>query len=192
MTFEVFLSTALSGDDEDVTVDYNLVPVITNTGSTPPVYAADLDDLTEVSGTLTFSVDGVAVVHRVDVATFDDGDGDGTDEHDETFSFVLSNPSAGLTLSATAATGTGTIYDNDLPPTLVVSDAEAYEGSSVNFTVTLSARSEKTVSVEAAVRSISVNAAGTPATGEDADRRRYRYSTDSGRRAHGGGPTSGW
>ena len=147
MTFEVFLNTALSGDDEDVTVDYTLAPVTPAPTATPPVYAADLDaDLTKVSGTLTFSADGVAVVHRVDVATFDDGDGDGIDEHDETFNFVLSNPSSGLNL-ATDPDGTGTIYDNDLPPAVSVSDAEAFEGSTVNFTVTLSARSEKVVTV---------------------------------------------
>ena len=149
MTFEVFLSTALSGDADDVTVAYNLVPVISDATASPPVYAADLDaDLTKVSGTLTFSADGVAVVHRVDVQTFDDGDGDGTDEHDETFSFVLSNLQ-GAAATGNVLTGTGTIYDNDLPPTLAVSDAEAYEGSTVNFTVTLSARSEKVVTVVA-------------------------------------------
>ena len=146
MTFEVFLNTALSDDADDVTVDYNLVPVVTNLTANPIVAAADLDeDLTKVSGTLTFSADGVAVVHRVDVATFDDGDGNGTDEYDETFNFVLSNQSPGVTLAVPS--GTGTIYDNDLPPSLSVNDAKAYEGSTVNFTVNLSARSEKVVRV---------------------------------------------
>ena len=147
MTFEVILSSAVSGDDV-VTVDYSL-----SATTTDETYPADLsNDLTdEVRGTLTFSADGVAVVHRVDVATTQDD----TDEYDETFRIQLANPQ-GATLGAStipegtdnpAGSGRGTIYDEDPLPELSVSDAEAYEGSSVNFTVTLSAGSEKVVTV---------------------------------------------
>ncbi|MDE2733441.1 MAG: fibronectin type III domain-containing protein [Gemmatimonadota bacterium] len=147
MTFEVILSSAVSGDDV-VTVDYSF-----SATTTDETYPADLsNDLTDaVRGTLTFSAEGVAVVHRVDVATTQDD----TDEYDETFRIQLANPQ-GATLGAStipegtdnpAGSGRGTIYDEDLPPELSVSDAEAYEGSTVNFTVTLSAGSEKVVTV---------------------------------------------
>ncbi|MDE2732886.1 MAG: putative Ig domain-containing protein [Gemmatimonadota bacterium] len=160
MTFDVFLSSAVSGDNK-VTVDYSLTAGATN----PAHLTNDLTDV-NVRGTLTFSADEVAVVHRVDVHTKQDE----IDEHDETFTITLSN-ARGATIAAADAggTGLGTIYDDDLEPELSIADAEAYEGSTVNFTVTLSAPTEKVVSVEATVRSISVNAAGTPATGEDAD-----------------------
>ena len=78
------------------------------------------------------------MVHRVDVMTTQDD----IDEHDETFTITLSNLQGAAAMGndlLMRGLGGGTIYDDDLPPTLVVADAEAYEGSTVNFTVTLSA-----------------------------------------------------
>ena len=168
MSFEVFLSQA-AGEDE-IRVDYSL-----SATTTDETYPADLsDDLTDaVRGTLTFSATGVAVVHEVDVATTQDD----TDEYDETFRIQLANPQ-GATLGAStipgagpypAGSGRGTIYDDDLLPTLEVSDAEAYEGSTVNFTVMLSAGSEKVVTVSYAVSTGGDPSSGTASTtdGED-------------------------
>ena len=137
MAFEVILSAAVSGDAE-VTVDYSF----TGTGTNPANLSNDLTDL--AGGTLTFSADGVAVVHRVDVMTTQDD----IDEHDETFTITLSN-AQGATIPAAADGGAaeGTIYDEDLPPTLSVADASANEGSNADFVVTLSAASGKTVTV---------------------------------------------
>ena len=61
---------------------------------------------------------------------------DTVDESDETFTLMLSNPSANVMLLK--ATATGTITDDDDPLSLSVADAEATEGGPVNFTVTLS------------------------------------------------------
>ena len=167
--FQVFLSSAVSGDDE-VTVDYSL-----SATTTDETYPADLsNDLTDaVRGTLTFSATGVAVVHEVDVVTTQDD----TDEYDETFRIQLAN-AQGATLGAStipegtgnpAGSGRGTIYDDDPLPELSVNDAEAYEGSSVNFTVTLSAGSEKVVTVSYAVSTGGDPSSGTASTtdGED-------------------------
>ena len=160
MTFEVFLNAAVSGDNE-VTVDYTL----TGSGDNP----ADLtNDLTDVRGTLTFSAAGDAVVNRVDVVTTQDE----IDEHDETFTITLSNPQ-GASLPAggatTSATGTGTIYDDDIAPELSVADAEAFEGSTVNFTVTLSAASGKTVTVVPSFRWVTPTPEGGTPIVDDTD-----------------------
>ena len=72
--------------------------------------------------------------------------GDVVDEDDETVTVTLTG-AVNAELSATAAdlTATGTITDDDAPPTLSVADAEAPEGSKVAFEVTLSAASEQAV-----------------------------------------------
>ena len=71
---------------------------------------------------------------------------DTRDEVDsETFRVLLSNV-AGATL--TDGDGLGTINDNDAPPTLTINDpAPAAEGANIGFTVTLSAVSDRTVTV---------------------------------------------
>jgi len=74
---------------------------------------------------------------------------DALDEPNETFSVNLSNP-----VNATIAdgTGVGTIVDNDATPTLSINDVTVTEGNAgtVNavFTVTLSAASGQTVTVD--------------------------------------------
>ena len=157
MTFEVSLSTLPANE---ATVDYSL-----SASTVDHLYPASLtDDLTNVRGTLTFTPGGAGqLVQTVVVQTTDD-DADPIDEYDETFMITLSN-AQGATLAAankptkaTATTpavqptqpsrhGLGVIYNNDVPPELSVADAQASEGSNVDFAVTLSAASEKTVTV---------------------------------------------
>ena len=78
--------------------------------------------------------------------------GDTTDEPDETFRVNLSAPSAGGTLIR--GTATGSITDNDDPPTVAVGNATAVDegdlpatATDMSFPVTLSAVSGKTVTV---------------------------------------------
>ena len=162
--FQVFLSPPVSGDDE-VTVDYSL-----SATTTDETYPADLsNDLTDaVRGTLTFSAEGEAAVQEVPVETTEDD----IAEHDETFRIQLAN-AQGATLGAStipegtgnpAGSGRGKIYNDDLDPEVSVADAEAYEGSTVNFTVELSAASEKVVTV-----SYAVSTGGDPSSGTASD-----------------------
>ena len=74
--------------------------------------------------------------------------GDALDEVNETFKLVLSSPT---NAAISASTGTATITDDDLPPTIGVSSPTVTEGDAatpVNFTVTLSAPSGRVVTVK--------------------------------------------
>jgi chitinase len=75
-----------------------------------------------------------------DVATVEDA----LDEVDEVFHVTLYSP---INATIGDGTGEGMIVDNDNPPTVSVGDAHATEGSSIVFTVTLSALSGKDVQV---------------------------------------------
>ncbi|WP_047451757.1 Calx-beta domain-containing protein, partial [Alistipes sp. ZOR0009] len=78
------------------------------------------------------------------------------DEDDEQFSITLSS----LTnVDAGTLVGVGTITDNDAAPSLSISDASTAEGGKLSFTITLSAASEKTVTVTAASADGSATAA---------------------------------
>jgi hypothetical protein len=74
--------------------------------------------------------------------------GDTLDEFDETFTVGLSNP---VNATISDGSGTGTITDDDAVPTLSVNDVQVTEGNAgattATFTVSLSAPSAKTVSV---------------------------------------------
>ena len=76
----------------------------------------------------------------VSVSTLDDS----LDEENETFTLTLSSPTNATLDDATA---TGTINDDDGPPTVSVSDASATEGDAVYFTFSLSAASSLPVTV---------------------------------------------
>ena len=118
VTFTVTLSAASGWE---VTVNW------ATTGDT----ATSDTDFTAASDTLTVMPGETTAT--VAVATEDDT----LDEPDEeTFTLTLSSPSNATLGEATA---TGTITDNDDPPTLGVADAAATEGDPVEFTVTLSA-----------------------------------------------------
>ena len=115
--------------------------------------AAAGSDYTASSGTLRFEPGQTA--QAITVATLDDG----TSESDETFTVELSAPSGATVADGTA---TGTITDDDEPPTLSIDDAVAVsEGEVAEFTVRLSAPSGVAVSVSYAT------ADGTAAAGSD-------------------------
>ena len=66
------------------------------------------------------------------------------DEENETFDLALTSPSNATILDGSA---TGTIEDNDDPPTLAVTDADGPEGGEAAFEVSLSATSGREVTV---------------------------------------------
>ncbi len=113
-------------------------------------------DYLSASGELAFAPGETAKTVAVSVL------GDTVDEHDETFLLILSNPS-----HATLGDGQAqaTILDDDLPPSLSINDLSLVEGDANNgeitFTVTLSAASEKTITVNYATEN------GTALAGSD-------------------------
>ena len=96
-------------------------------------------DFMATSGVLTFTSGEMS--KTVSVVTLDDS----VDEPNETFTLVLLNASADVTLATAMATGT--ITDNDGSPSLSVAAASGVEGSPVVFTVTLSPVSGQSVEV---------------------------------------------
>ena len=102
-------------------------------------------DYTADAGTLTFTAGETR--KTVSIETTEDT----VDENNETFTLTLSNPSnAALAGGRTELYAIGTIRDNDDPPSLSVAGASAAERYDVEFTVTLSAASSKTVRVDVA------------------------------------------
>jgi len=99
-------------------------------------------DYTTTTGTLTFNPGDTS--KNVDVPIV----GDLIDEDDETFTVTLSSPS---NVTINDGTATGTIKDDDNPPTISVGDVTVAEGNSgttpATFTVSLSQASGKTVTV---------------------------------------------
>jgi hypothetical protein len=99
-------------------------------------------DFQPQSGTLTFDAGQTSKSIVIDV------NGDTLDEVDETLLVTLSNP-INATIGVNQATGT--ILDDDPAPTITVSDSVLVEGSAgttnATFTVTLSAVSGRTVTV---------------------------------------------
>ncbi len=130
MTFTVTLSAA-SG--KTVTVDY----------ATADGTATSPADYTVAAATLTFNPGVLTRTFTVPIV------GDTIDEFDETFVVNLTNPG-----NATIADnqGIGTITDNDPLPTLAFANVTVIEGDvgtvNATFTVTLSAASGKTVTVD--------------------------------------------
>ena len=104
--------------------------------------SAEAEDLGSTTGTVTVMESQTTGTFTVPTA----GDTDTTDEDNETFTVTLSGVSSNATL-ASDATATGTITDDDDPPSVSVGDEEAAEGAPVEFPVTLSAASGKTVTV---------------------------------------------
>ena len=106
---------------------------------------AEASDFTAVTTTLTFAANEMS--KQVTVTTREDS----TDEDNETFTLTLSNPTnAALSNDQTTLAVFGVIEDDDDPPVLSVAPAAATEGAPVEFTVSLSAVSGKTVTVTAA------------------------------------------
>lgn len=146
MTFVVTLSRA---SDQPVTVNYTTQDVTAKAGN----------DYTLTSGTVTFAPGETSRTVNVPIL------GDAIDENDETFNFVLSAPTGGATIAQGSATGT--ITDDDPPPTVNIADAlPVNEGNAgtpnkANFTVTLSSASGLPVVVQL------TGASGTATLGQD-------------------------
>ena len=79
-----------------------------------------------------------------EVTAFDDA----FDEADETVTFGFTIPSSAVVTKGSVSEATLTLTDDDDPPTVSVADVSGTEGTALTFTVTLSAASGKTVTVE--------------------------------------------
>ncbi|WP_337177061.1 Calx-beta domain-containing protein, partial [Paludisphaera sp.] len=144
-TFTVTLSAASS---REVTLAY-----ATSSGT-----ATSGVDFAAASGTLTFAPGETSKTIVVNVT------GDLLDEDNETFTVTISDPT-NATIAAGQAAGTGTILDDDAPPTISIADRTVGEGDSgttpAAFTVSLSAPSGKAITVRYATSS------GTATSGVD-------------------------
>ena len=134
--------TRTGGDDGAVSVNY-----ATSNGT-----AAAGAEYTAASGTLNFADGDTSESFQVFVAD------DALDETDKTVNLSLSVPGGGATLGA-QSTAVLTINDDEATPTLSVGDATVTEGNSGTtdavFTVTLSAASSFTVTVNYATSDVS-------------------------------------
>ena len=149
---EVFTVTLSAASGQTVTVNYQTADT-TATGAANCTTAGS--DYVSQAGTLTFTPDQTTKTIVVPVC------GDALDEANETFTVTLSSPSATATLGATT-TGTGTITDDDPTPSVSVANTSVTEGNSGSapacasvpatgcevFTVTLSAASGQSVTVD--------------------------------------------
>ena len=131
-----FTLTLSAAAPADVTVDWTASIESGDSAST-----ADL--ATTKTGTVTITKGATTKKFTVPV------NDDSTDEPDQTFTVTLSNPTpTSLAQLAADPTATGTIEDDDGPPTLTVEDVEHDEDageSRVTITVSLSEVSEKRV-----------------------------------------------
>jgi hypothetical protein len=116
----------------DVTVHY----------ATADVTATQPADYTSTSGTATITAGNTSTTVNVPIVQ------DSLDENDETFHVNLTTPTGAIILDNQ---GTGTIVDDDNPPSIAVNDVTVAEGNSgttpATFTVSLSQASGKTVTV---------------------------------------------
>ena len=148
MTFPVTLSEAVT---DEVTATW------TASFGSNEEDAAAADLASSTTGTLTIGGGDTEGTFTVTTA------GDSTDEHDETFTVTLSGVSSNAQL-ATDPTATGTITDDDDPPSLSVADVSTSEASLLAFfEVTLSAESGKTVTVSFTASAESGDTAESPA-----------------------------
>ena len=126
--FEVKLS---AGSPRQVTVSYDTEDGTAKAG----------EDYTEANGTLTFAA--MVELATISISLRDDR----LDEEDETFTVRLSDPMYGR-LGDTGITATGTIIDDDDPPSISIHDASAKESAgAISFRVSLNAASGREVAV---------------------------------------------
>ena len=130
--FTVTLSAAATAD---VTATWTASTI---EGDEEKAAAADLESTT---GSVTVPKGETTATFTVATAE------DALDENNETFTVALSSPSSNATLAADATTATGTITDDDARPALIIADVSAPEESNVEFTVTLTPASGRTVTV---------------------------------------------
>ena len=126
-----FTATLSAASGQTVTVDYESSNGTATAGA----------DYTITSGTLTFAAGETTQTFTVPVLA------DTTDESNETATLTLSNAS---NASINDATGTLTITDDDSAPSLSIDDVATDNENAANatFTVTLSAASGQTVTVD--------------------------------------------
>ena len=126
-------------------------------------------DYTSTSGSLTFNPGDLTQTFTIPILS------DSVDENNETFTVTLSSPSnAGLSSS----TATMTITDDDAAPTVSLGDLTSAEvAGTVNLVATLSAASEKSITVDYATSD------GTATAGSD-------YTSGSGTITFAPGSTS--
>jgi hypothetical protein len=147
ITFTVTLADRDPLDTSTITVEYD----------TADGTAKEPGDYTSKSGTLSFLPADTSETIEVETAQ------DSLDEPAETFTVTLSNPSSGAEIATASATGT--INDDDSPPTVSIGDAPAVsEGGTASFPVTLSAPSGQAVTVNYATSHGSTTAADFTAT----------------------------
>ena len=160
VTFTVTLTPA-SGKQVTVSWSASTVALRDDTATKGSDYTAAEQGLTFAAGDTT---------KTVTVATIDDA----LDEEDaETFTLTLLVPiNATFAGGTSVSPATGTINDNDDPPTLTVMEVSAEEGEDLTFTVELSAESGRQVTVR-------WEAATLDAEGDDAEAG-TDYRADSG------------
>jgi hypothetical protein len=145
-----FTATLSSASSQTITVDYATSNGTATTGDS---------DYTAATGTLTFSAGETAKTITVNTTA------DIYYEANETLNVTLSGGSNYTSAGSTLA-GIGTITNNDTKPTISVANASASEGSSVDFTVTLSHRTYESVTIDYASSNGTAGAADfTAATG---------------------------
>ncbi len=125
----VFKVTLSSQSTSEVTLAY-----ATADGSAEAGLDYSLD-----SGTLTFAVGDTEKEIRIPITD------DALDEEDETFTVTLTNASSA---GVTRPVATGTIEDDDAPPSLIVEDLEVFEHEgTASISVLLTSESQETVVV---------------------------------------------
>ena len=163
LTFTVRVSPA---SPTPVTVEY------ADAGTGTATAGTDYGAVT--AGSLSFAANETSKTVAVTVV------GDTLDEHDETVVLTLSNAT---NASLGTATGAGTITDDDEPPTLSLSSPSVNEGNvgsvDLTYTVTISAVSGRSVTVDYADAGTGTATAGTD------------YATASGTLTISAGSTSG-
>ncbi|MBA2732119.1 MAG: lamin tail domain-containing protein [Acidobacteria bacterium] len=153
--------TVTEGDTGTKTVDFTVTLSTSSTQTVTVDYATANgtaiagSDYQSASGTLTFNPGETSKVITITIV------GDIMDEPSETFFVNLTNATNGVLLDSQ---GQGTITDNDAAPTISINDVSVAEGDGgttpATFTVTLSAPSAFTVTVNYATADGSANNPG--------------------------------
>jgi hypothetical protein len=157
---DISVSESASASESSAGVNFTVALSSSTTHRVSVNYAA-LDgtaqkqlDFTDTVGTVTFDPGVTTKVVSVPIIN------DNRDEFDETFPFVISNPTVGRISQSQSI---GTIIDDDPPPSLSIGDVTSGEGntgiSTANFPVFLSTPSGKPITVQ-------FTALGNTATGD--------------------------
>jgi len=138
-----FTVTKTGSTSQTVTVQYATASGTAVGGADCSTAASGSPDFINASGTLTFAPGEMTKTIAVSVC------GDTTFELDETFTVNLSNAS---NATITKGTGTGTIVNDDAPPTFSIDDVAQNEGNSgttaFTFTVTKTGATSQTATVQ--------------------------------------------